>query len=125
MWPGASPSAAVNGAAGLIIAALLVAALYVGRDLLIPLAIRYRLPAVYPFPYYAHSGGLMAFGPDTRGVYSRAATYVDKVLRGAHPQDLPVQAPDRFQLVVNVRTAKTMSLDVPSSLLARADEVIE
>jgi putative ABC transport system substrate-binding protein len=95
------------------------------RDLLIPLAIRYRLPAVYPFPYYAHSGGLMAFGPDTRGVYSRAATYVDKVLRGAHPQDLPVQAPDRFQLVVNVRTAKTMSLDVPSSLLARADEVIE
>jgi putative ABC transport system substrate-binding protein len=80
---------------------------------------------IYSFPFFAQSGGLVAYGPDTIEGYSRAAEYIDRVLRGARPQDLPVQAPNHYKLVVNMRTAKAIGLDVPPAVLARADEIIE
>jgi ABC-type uncharacterized transport system substrate-binding protein len=95
------------------------------RDLIIKLASRHKLPAVYPFRYYAKDGGLISYGPDTLDPIRRAAVYVDRILKGEKPADLPVQAPTKYQLVINLKTAKTLGLDVPSALLARADEVIE
>jgi putative ABC transport system substrate-binding protein len=95
------------------------------RDLIITLAARHRLPAVYPFRYYASSGGLSSYGPDTVEQYRRAAGYVDRILRGEKPADLPVQTPTKYELVLNLKTAKSLGLDVPPSLIARADEVIE
>jgi putative ABC transport system substrate-binding protein len=97
----------------------------VHRDLIITLAARHRLPAVYPYPYFAHSGGLVSYGPDVVSQVRRAAGYVDRILKGAKPADLPVQAPTKYELVINLKTAKSLGLDVPPSLLARADEVIE
>ena len=97
----------------------------VHRDLIIALAARHRLPAVYPYPAFAHSGGLISYGPDAVDQYRRAAGYVDRILKGAKPADLPVQAPTKYELVINLKTAKSLSLEVPPSLLARADEVIE
>ena len=95
------------------------------RDLLLALALRYRLPAVYPFRYYVASGGLAAYGPDVNDVYARAADYIHRVLKGAKPADLPVQAPTKYELVLNLKAAKALGLSVAPSLLARADEVIE
>ena len=95
------------------------------RELLIETTLRHRLPAVFPFPFYAAAGGLAAYGPDTVDVHARAATYVDRILRGEKPADLPVQAPTKYYLVVNSRMAKALGLTLPPSLLARADEVIE
>ena len=95
------------------------------RDLIIALALQYRVATIYSFPFFAQSGGLVAYGPDTIEGYSRAAEYIDRVLRGARPQDLPVQAPNHYKLVVNMRTAKAIGLDVPPAVLARADEIIE
>ena len=89
------------------------------------LAARHRLPAVYNFPIYAHSGGLISYGPDNLALFQDVGRYVDKILRGANPADLPVQQPTRFLLVVNLKTANALGLTVPQSLLARADEVIE
>jgi putative ABC transport system substrate-binding protein len=83
------------------------------------------LPAVYYTRYWVAGGGLMSYGPDFRDQFRRAAGYVDRILKGAKPADLPVQAPTKYELVVNLKTAKTLGLDVPDSLLARADEVIE
>ena len=97
----------------------------VHRDLIITLAARHRLPAVYPYPYFAHSGGLVAYGPDVVSQVRRAAGYVDPILKGAKPADLPVQAPTKYELVINLKTAKSLGLEIPPTLLARADEVIE
>jgi putative ABC transport system substrate-binding protein len=95
------------------------------RDLVIELAARHRLPAVYPFRFYVASGGLISYGPDFLDQYRRAAGYIDRILKGENPSDLPVQAPTKYELVVNLKTAKTLGLDVPATALARADEVIE
>jgi putative ABC transport system substrate-binding protein len=95
------------------------------RDVIIPLAARLRLPAVYPYRYYAVDGGLMSYGPRTLEQYRRAASYVDRILKGEKPGDLPVQAQSNFELVINLKTARSLGLALPTSLLARADEVIE
>ena len=95
------------------------------RDLLIELAARHHLPCVYPYRYFATSGGLTSYGIDNHDLYRRAASYVDRILRGGKPGDLPVQQATKFELVINLKTAKALSLDIPMSLLARTDEVIE
>ncbi len=89
------------------------------------LAARYRLPAVYPFRFYTELGGLLSYGVDMTDNFRRAATYVDKILKGAKPSELPVQAPVKFELVINLKVAKALGLDVPLHLQQRADEVIE
>src|SRR5215212_6095812 len=95
------------------------------RDLLLSLALQLRLPTVSPFRFYAVNGGLASYGPAVNDAYQRAATYVDRVLKGDRPANLPVQAPTRYELLINLRTARAMNLELPQTLLARADEVIE
>jgi putative ABC transport system substrate-binding protein len=108
---------------GLIVSSSPSAALH--RDLIITLAVRHRLPAVYYQRVFAADGGLISYGPDFVDQYRRAAGYVDRILRGEKPADLPVQAPTKYELVINLKTAKALGLDIPTTLLARADEVIE
>jgi putative ABC transport system substrate-binding protein len=95
------------------------------RDLIVALAAQNRLPAMYPYRLYVAGGGLISYGPDVVAPFRRAAGYVDRILKGEKPADLPVQAPARYELVVNIKTAKALGLHVPQELIARADEVIE
>ena len=97
----------------------------VHRELIVTLAAQYHLPAIYPFGFFVTAGGLMSFGIELADAYRRAATYAHRILRGAKLADLPVQSVDKFQLVVNLRTAKTLGLTMPPTLLAIADEVVE
>jgi putative ABC transport system substrate-binding protein len=108
---------------GLIVTASPLTALH--RKLIIALAARHQLPAVYGLPYFATSGGLISYGPNTIDPFRRAAGYVDRILKGEKPADLPVQASTRYELVINMKTAQALGIDVPPLLLARADEVIE
>ena len=91
------------------------------RHLIISLALQYRLPNVYSFRYYPAGGGLASYGPDPIDQYKRAASYVDRILRGEKPADLPVQAPTKYELVINLKTAKALGLEIPATVLARAD----
>jgi putative tryptophan/tyrosine transport system substrate-binding protein len=114
---------AEGGADALIV---LPSAFLFGRETrLRDLAATHRIPAIYPFVEFARRGGLMAYAPNIRDSYRRASTYVDKILKGAQPADLPVQDPVKFELVINLKTAKALGLAIPPSLLIRADEVIE
>jgi putative ABC transport system substrate-binding protein len=108
---------------GLIVTASPSAAVH--RDRIITIAARHQLPAVYPFRYFVTSGGLISYGPHSIDPYRQAAGYVDRILRGEKPGDLPVQAPTKYELVINLKTAKALGLAVPNTLLVSADEVIE
>jgi putative ABC transport system substrate-binding protein len=112
---------AANG--GLIVAAGPLST--VNRDLIIALAARHKLPAVYYERTFVTDGGLISYGPDLTDQFRRAAAYVDRILKGEKPADMPVQAPTKYELVINLKTAKAFGLEIPSSVLARADEVIE
>jgi putative ABC transport system substrate-binding protein len=97
----------------------------VNFKLIIMLAARHRLPAVYPFRYFVTSGGLISYGPDPTDQFRRAAGYIDRILKGEKAADLPVQSPTKYELVVNLKTAKALGIIVPQTVLGRADEVIE
>jgi putative ABC transport system substrate-binding protein len=108
---------------GLLVAPDAFTALH--RELIVASAARHRIPAVYVFREAVMAGGLISYGPDQLDVVRRSASYVDRILRGERPAELPVQAPVKFELVINLKTAAALGLDVPPTLLARADEVIE
>src|SRR4051795_6959229 len=108
--------------AGLIVT---VGGTAVHRDVIVAAAAKYRLPTIYPYRYFVSDGGLISYGPDTLEPYLRAASYVDRILKGDKPANMPVQRPIKYQLVINLKTAKALGLTVPSSLLAHADDVIE
>jgi len=101
------------------------AATTIHLERIIALAARHRLPAIYPYRYMASAGGLISYGPEPMEQDRQAASYVDRILRGERPAELPVQTPTKYRLVINLKTAKALGLDVPPTLLARADEVIE
>ena len=98
---------------------------HANRRLIIKLATQHRLPAIYAYRQEASEGGLISYGPDMRDLYRRSASYVDRILKGGKPADLPVQEPLKYELVINLKTAKALGLTVPATLLATADDVIE
>jgi putative ABC transport system substrate-binding protein len=108
---------------GLIVTAS--SATTIHRELIIMLAARHRLPTVYPFRYFVTDGGLISYGPNLIDIYRRAAGYVDRILKGEKPADLAVQAPTKYELVINLKTARALGLTIPDKLLATADAVIE
>jgi putative ABC transport system substrate-binding protein len=125
---GAEIERAIDAAAstphgGLIVLANLVT--NANRELIIALATQHQIPAVYSFRYFVTGGGLMSYGTDPSDQYLQAADYVDRILRGAKPADLPVQLPTKYELVINLKTAKALGLSIPQSLIATADQVIE
>jgi putative ABC transport system substrate-binding protein len=95
------------------------------RRLIVEFTAKSRLPAVYPWREFADAGGLMSYGVDMSDLFRRAASYVDRILRGANPAEMPVERPTKFELVINLKTAKALGLTIPQSLLLRADQVIE
>jgi putative ABC transport system substrate-binding protein len=101
------------------------ASVSVHRDLIVTLAAKHKLPAVYPYRFLVAAGGLMSYSPDQVDEFRRAAVYVDRILKGEKAANLPVQAPTKYELVINLKTAKTLGLNVPNTLIGRADEVIE
>jgi putative ABC transport system substrate-binding protein len=121
LWPGLARRRSANG--GLIVTGSPLAAVH--RELIVMLAVRHKLPAVYFRRLFVDEGGLIAYGPDFLDQHRQAAGYVDHILRGEKPAELPVQAPTRYELVINLKTAKALGLDVPATLLARSAEVIE
>ena len=108
---------------GLVVAVSAASQLH--RELIVTLAARHQLPAVYPYRFFVSHGGLISYGPDLVGLYRRAAGYVDRVLKGEKPSDLPVQSATKYELAINLKTAKALGLTVPLILQQRADEVIE
>jgi putative ABC transport system substrate-binding protein len=102
-----------------------VGGLAMHRAAIIAAASKNHLPAIYPYRYYVADGGLASYGPDTIDQYRRAASYIDRILKGEKPASLPVQGPTKYELAINLKTAKTLGLTLPQSILARADEVIE
>ena len=108
---------------GLIVTASALATRH--RDLIITLAARHKLPSLYPSRYFVAAGGLISYGPDSIDPYRRAAGYVDRILKGEKPADMPVQTPTKYQLAINLKTAAALGITIPATLLARADEVIE
>jgi putative ABC transport system substrate-binding protein len=108
---------------GLVIAPNVVT--FANSALIVALAARYRLPAIYPFAFYVKEGGLMSYGFDAADQFRQGAVYVDKILRGVKPADLPVQHPTKFEMIINLKTAKALGLDITPMLLAEADEVID
>ena len=114
---GAEPNGALVALSGPITA--------VYRNLIIPMAVKHRLPLLHPYRYFTAAGGLTSYGPDVVDQYRLAASYVDRILKGEKPQNLPVQLPTKYSLTINLKTAKAIGLDVPAMILARADEVIE
>jgi putative ABC transport system substrate-binding protein len=99
--------------------------IFTHRLQIVALAAKSRLPAIYGWPAFAEAGGLMSYGPDFRDMYRQAAVFVDKILKGARPGDIPIEQPTKFELVINLKTAKTLGLIIPQSLRQRADQVIE
>jgi len=114
---------ASDGNRGLIVAGSGWAIVH--REPIVAIATRHKLPAIYPFRFFVPNGGLIAYGPDSVDPYRHAAGYVDRILKGEKPADLPVAQPTKFDMIINLLTAKALGIDVPDTLLARADEVIE
>jgi putative tryptophan/tyrosine transport system substrate-binding protein len=114
---------AEEGNGGLVIVVGTIPTMQLQR--IVSTAARFRLPAIYPYRFFVDAGGLLSYGPNLIELYRRAATYVDRILKGEKPADLPVQAPTKYELIINLKTAKALNLTVPPSLMARADEVIE
>ena len=97
----------------------------VNRDLIVQSTAQHRIPAIYPYRQIIKEGGLMSYGPETSDIFQRSASYVDRILKGANPAELPAQSPDKFEFAINLKTAMTLGLTVPATVIALADEVVE